>query len=114
MAGISFGENADAIWIVAAWAFRQVLRDLRRDASLDDSALSVLEQAEHLGFLSIERLSDPLRDSLTSALERLCLEILEARRNFHIERDLPDVQTRKMYLDGIRLLHMSIKAARNN
>ena len=112
MAGISFGTDADTIWIVAAWAFRQVLRDLRRDSTLDQASLDAITQAEHLGFLAVDRLPTALRNKLTTALDRMCRDILETSSRSDIEHVHPDDQTRRMYRQGIELLARAIQAAK--
>jgi hypothetical protein len=111
VAGISFGDELDTIWIAATWAFRQVLYDLRADPSIDTDALDAFAQAEHTGFLAIDRLPRGLAVKLTSALERWCREIMSGQRSREVDRALPDEDTRDMYRDGIAQLASAIQAA---
>src|SRR5688572_2482544 len=77
MAGISFGDKIDSVWIVAGWAFRQALEDLTPHAGGDTVFLDALTGAGHIGFLDVQSLQDPVRVEMTRAVEAMCRGILD-------------------------------------
>ena len=53
---ISFSNSAEHTWLVAGWAFRQILDDVRRQYANDVELISELELAEIHSGLMLERL----------------------------------------------------------
>jgi hypothetical protein len=104
MAGISFGDAPESVWIVAGWAFRQVVQDLRAYAHGDAAFLDALASAEHIGFLDIESQEPRQRAGMTNAIETMCRGILDGTASSGIEESFPDPETQSAYREGIQLL----------
>ena len=111
MAGISFGDEPDSVWIVGGWAFRQVLQDLRGYAQGDAAFLDALASAEHIGFLDVETQESGLRAGMTSAIETMCRGILDGTAASGIEKSFPDAETQSAYREGIQLLLNAVQAS---
>jgi len=112
MAGISFAEGADCVWIVSGWAFRQVLEDLRLSTAGDRSILEEIDNAGHLGFLHVDFLPEPLRVKMSAAIEHLCWGILGGSIRSGVEQAFSDIETRQAYLEGIQSLLAAVQAAK--
>lgn len=110
MAGISFGERAESDWMVAGWAFRQVLDDLERYVLGDERVVVELNAARHIGFLSVPDLSAELQVTIREALRSMCGEILEGRYSSGIGSLHLDSESVKLYSDGIQLLRRAISS----
>ena len=108
MAGISFGAKAESDWMVAGWAFRQVLDDLETYVSGDQGVVVELNAARHLGFLSVPDLSAPLQVAVRGALRSMCADIIDGRYSSGIGNVHPDWESRKLYADGIWMLRTAI------
>lgn len=75
MAVIGWHNKPDS-WVVAGWAFRQVLEDVRSQRPTDPEMISELELARDLKYLFIDdfspdlakRLADAIRDTATGIL----------------------------------------------
>jgi len=111
MAGISFGDEPDSVWIVAGWAFRQALQDLKPYAQGDAAFLDALESAGHLGFLDVETQESRLRAGMTNAIEAMCRGILDSSASSGIEGAFPDSETQSAYREGIQLLLNAVQAS---
>jgi len=73
---MSFGSSDESTWIVAGWAFRQVVDDLKSGFDLSRPLAEVIENAEHLHFLQVDALPEPLKRELVSALTSMGRGIL--------------------------------------
>ncbi|MDZ7637745.1 MAG: hypothetical protein U5J83_05770 [Bryobacterales bacterium] len=73
MASITISENR--AWVVAGWAFRQFLEDLRA-MSVDPEVLEEIDSAEVLGFLSIKDADPTVRSRMIAALSGVTSSIL--------------------------------------
>jgi hypothetical protein len=67
MACIGWHKNSEA-WVVAGWAFRQILEDVRSQCSTDKEMISELELARDLKYLFIDSFSPDLAKRLASAI----------------------------------------------
>lgn len=67
MACIGWHKKPDA-WVVAGWAFRQVLEDVRSQRPTDEEMISELELAKDLKYLFIDSSSPALAKRLASAI----------------------------------------------
>jgi hypothetical protein len=67
MACIGWHKKPDA-WVVAGWAFRQVLEDVRSQCPTDEEVISKLELARDLKYLFIDSFSPDLASRLASAI----------------------------------------------
>lgn len=104
MAVISFSENSpDAAWVVAGWAFRQVMSDALMLQSGDADLAGVFEQAEAVGYLRLGYLEDPLSTMVASVLKETAAGILAGRIQSGIDR-FDDPQMSEEYLKGLRML----------
>jgi hypothetical protein len=69
--GVIGWHNERDSWVVAGWAFRQVLEDVRSQSPTDPEMVSALERAEDLKYVFIDsfngelakRLADAIRDT---------------------------------------------------
>ena len=113
MAGISFGSDADSNWIVARWAFRQLLKDLSDYVPGNAPILEAIEQASHLEYLNVKSLEGGLRTELTSALERLCTGILSGTQATSVGESFPgDPSTQEQYRVGLEMLLTALRTSR--
>jgi hypothetical protein len=112
MAGISFGNHNESVWIVAGWAFRQVLKDLSNFCPLDATISSALVDAEHLGFLDVDALDEPFRSQITLQLEQVCLAILAGRFVSGVKYSPPDAKAESAYIEGIEMLLAAIESSK--
>lgn len=67
MACIGWHKKRDA-WVVAGWAFRQVLEDVRSQCPTDAEMVSELELARDLKYLFIDSFSPDLAKRLADAI----------------------------------------------
>jgi hypothetical protein len=111
MAGISFGEKAESDWMVAGWAFRQVLDDLERYITWDSRLTAQLSEARHIGFLSVSGLHCDLQILARNALRSMCADIIEGRYSSSVESVHSDSETQKLYAESIRMLLSAIENA---
>jgi hypothetical protein len=104
MAVISFSENlSGAAWVVAGWAFRQVMADALMQHSADADLAAVFEQAEAVGYLRLGYLENPLSGKVASVLKDTAAAILAGRIQSGIDR-FDDPQMSEEYLKGLRML----------
>jgi len=105
MAVISFAENcSDAAWVVAGWAFRQLLADVLTLHPNDTGLASVCEQAEAVGYLRLGCLDKPAATKLTSEIKETAAGVLAGRVRSGIMDRFNDEQMTKEYLKGLRML----------
>lgn len=109
MAGISFGNHNESVWIVAGWAFRQVLKDLNSFCPLDATIAGALADAEHLGFLDVDALNEPCRSQIPLLLEQMCRAILAGRFVSGVKYSPPDAKAESAYIEGIEMLLAAIE-----
>lgn len=67
MALIGWRDKTDN-WVVAGWAFRQVLEDVRSQCRTDAEMISELELARELKYLFIDSFSPDLAKRLANAI----------------------------------------------
>lgn len=67
MACIGWSKKTDA-WVVAGWAFRQVLEDVRSQCPTDAEMISKLELARDLKYLFIDTFNPDLAKRLANAI----------------------------------------------
>lgn len=67
MAVIGWHNECDS-WVVAGWAFRQVLEDIVRSSPTDPEMVSELERAKDLKFLFIDTFRGELAKRLADAI----------------------------------------------
>jgi hypothetical protein len=67
MATIDWHNRSDA-WVVAGWAFRQVLEDVRSQCPTDAEMISEVELARELKYLFIDTFSSDLAKRMAKAI----------------------------------------------
>ena len=104
MAVISFSENSsDAAWVVAGWAFRQMMLDALMLHSGDPDLAAVFEQAAAVGYLRLGYLEKPLSETVASALKNTAAGVLAGKFRSGID-SFDDPQMSQEYLNGLRML----------
>lgn len=105
MAVISFAEaSPDAAWVVAGWAFRQVLADVMMQHPDDAAMATIFHRAQDVGFLRLESLDRRLSVRLAAAIEDTVAGILAVKIRSGIEDRFHDDNTTKEYHKGLRML----------
>ena len=105
MAVISFAENSsDAAWVVAGWAFRQVLADVLRLHAADPELTAIFEEAEAVGYLRIGCLEGASAGRVASAIKETAEAVLAGRIRSGILDRFNDEQTMLEYMNGLRML----------
>jgi hypothetical protein len=102
MAGISFSKDPQGIWIVAGWAFRQVLQDVRAAYPEDAEIRSEFIDAEALGFLHLDDLREDVAAKIRRALCCVANGILEGTFRSGLGERFRDSETIDAYADGMR------------
>ena len=69
-------QNTSDSWVVAGWAFRQVLEDVRSQFCTDAEMISKLELARDLKYLFIDSFSPDLAKRLANAIRETATGIL--------------------------------------
>jgi hypothetical protein len=104
MAVISCSEGSSgAAWVVAGWAFRQVLADVIMLHPEDREMAAIFDRAEAVGYLRIGCLDKPLARRLTAAIRGTASRIMASEIRSGIER-FQDEQATQEYLKGLRML----------
>jgi hypothetical protein len=67
MAVIGWQNERDG-WVVAGWAFRQILEDVRSQCPTDSDMVSELERAKDLKYLFIDSFNEELAKRLANAI----------------------------------------------
>ena len=75
MAVISFSREDKHAWVVAGWAFRQVLEDTAMN-SMDPEIIQEFKVAEATKYLLVESLEPRLAEKITREIQRVASEIL--------------------------------------
>jgi hypothetical protein len=75
MALIGWRHKSDS-WVVAGWAFRQMLEDVRSQCPADAEMISELELARDLKYLFIDSFSSDLAKRLANAIRDTATGIL--------------------------------------
>jgi hypothetical protein len=105
MAVIAFSENsADAAWVVAGWAFRQILADVMMFHRQDAEMAAIFDRAEAVGYLRIGRLDEPLATRLTAAIKETAVGVLAGERRSGVVERFHDEEATQEYLKGLRML----------
>ncbi|HYL76980.1 MAG TPA: hypothetical protein VEU96_22385 [Bryobacteraceae bacterium] len=105
MAVISFSEeSSDAAWVVAGWAYRQVLADVLALHPNDSEMASTFDRAEAVGYLRLDCLDVALEMRLTTAIKETATSILSGKFPSGIVERFHDEHTTQEYLKGLRML----------
>ena len=112
MAGISFSDDANGIWIVAGWAFRQVLSDLGPRVLDDAEMLKELAEAEAIGFLDVGSLNRDCAIRMSQAIEDLVSGILAGSIRSGIADNFPDFPGEETRSEYFLALNSLVEASR--
>ena len=112
MAGISLSKQPAGIWIVAGWAFRQILNDIIANYPYDPELGAECREAEALGFLHVDFLEGQIAERMREAVCSVNNGILTGRIRSRITDAFNDQETIKEYLVGLRSLAAVCDAAR--
>lgn len=112
MAVISFSEgSSDAAWVVAGWAFRQVLADVIVLHPDDPEMAAIFDRAEAVGYLRIGCFDKPLAIRLTAAIIGTANWILANEIRSGIVERFQDEEATREYLKGLRMLLDAVRVA---
>lgn len=109
MAAISFGEKPESVWIVAGWAFRQVLEDLKPLVASEPGILDAIDSADPYLFLNMADFDSHTREIFISALSIMAKGILDGMVKSTISQKFADPESEVMYREGLRMLLSAIK-----
>ena len=109
---ISFSDSAENTWLVAGWAFRQVLADVSRQYGNDNELVEKLELAELHGGLMLQRLEPSLAARIEAGITNVVTGILGGVIPSGItEQPYGDQRTVQQYMESLedlmRILHRS-------
>src|SRR6185369_174564 len=112
---ISFSDSAEHTWLVAGWAFRQILADLSRQHQDDKELIEELEIAEiHCG-LMLERLEPSVALRIEEAIRNVVNGILSGTVPSGItEQPYGDQSTVQEYLGSLKDLMQILSRSRGD
>ena len=76
MANISFSDKPEETWVVAGWAFRQVLNDVTSQYPGDSEMVNVLADSRECKYLFVDSLDPALATRITRAITEVVKGIL--------------------------------------
>ena len=104
MAVIGWHNKPDS-WVVAGWAFRQVLEDVRSQCPTDAEMVSELELARDLKYLFIDSFSGDLAKRLANSIRETASGILSGQiRSGLIDKPFGDANSIAEYRSALREL----------
>jgi hypothetical protein len=109
---IAFGKTAERVWLVAGWAFRRFLADLKSALPQDEKHSFLIDQAEAMHGLHFELIQpeDPLlAGELLRAVRKVAEDTLSGdSKTVQAWREGLDSDGRAMYLSAMRDLLSSM------
>lgn len=100
---ISFSDTAERTWLVAGWAFRQILADVGRQHANDKELIEALELAEIHSGLMLDSLEPSLAVRVETALRNVVDEILSGTIPSGItEQPYGNQATVEQYLEALK------------
>jgi len=112
---ISFSDSADHTWLVAGWAFRQILDDVRRQYANDEELIRELELAEIHSGLMLEGLEPALAGRMEAAIRNVVSGILAGTIPSGItEQPYGDQSTVQQYLESLKDLMQILCSSRGD
>ena len=110
---VSFSRSPEDTWLVAGWAFRQLLEDVGKQYAYDVDVVEALKSAKLHDGLMLELLEPSLADRVTEAIDNVVDGILNNTIRSGIE-DQPygDKVTIKQYFEALTELSGVIKRRR--
>jgi hypothetical protein len=108
MAVIGF-RYPDQGWVVARWAFRQILDDVASQFPDDHQMKQQFEQAIALDGLHLDLLSPEVADKIADCICRVATGILNGSIHSTVTDRYPDARTPEMYREGLLSLVRSLE-----
>jgi hypothetical protein len=109
MAVIGFSERPEEQWVVAAWAFRQVLDDTMSQHPEDSGLADKFAQSKTHGGLVVHLLDPELAARITSAIRQVVTGILSGTiRSGILDQPYGNARTVEQYRQALRELQESI------
>lgn len=105
MGAIGFSDKSEHSWVVAGWAFRQVLDDVISQYPDDSEMVKEFAQAKMFSGLSVELLEPAFAARVTSAIRQTVTGILSGgvRSGIH-DQPYGDARTVEQYHGALREL----------
>lgn len=95
---IHFSDKQENVWIVAGWAYRQVLEDVVAHCPSDSQIAAEAILAKDVGYVFINELAPPLASRFARAIRESCEGILSgAIRSGIYEKPYGDAHTVEQY-----------------
>jgi hypothetical protein len=112
MGAIAFSKNSEDSWVVAGWAFRQVLDDVASHCPTDAEVIAEFTEAKAISGLIVYELRPELARRVTSCIRQVVAGILSGSLKSGIH-DQPYSTANRMeeYRDSLQQLLKIIPAA---
>jgi hypothetical protein len=105
MGAIAFSTKPEESWVVAGWAFRQILDDIAAQHPDDSEIAGKFEEAKALSGLMVYRLHPDLAARVTTAIKDVAKGILSgAIRSGMVDKPYGDERTVAEYRKGLQQL----------
>ena len=105
MGAIAFSTKPEESWVVAGWAFRQILDDIAGQHPDDSEIARKFEEAKAIGGLIVYRLHPDLAARVTTAIKDVAKGILSgAIRSGIVDQAYGDERTVAEYRKGLQQL----------
>jgi hypothetical protein len=114
MGAIAFSTKPEESWVVAGWAFRQVLDDTVSEYPNDSEMARAFEEAKAISGLIVYKLQPDLATRVTSAIRAVAMGVLsESIRSGIIDQPYGEERTVVEYRKGLEQLLQVISFQRN-
>jgi hypothetical protein len=105
MGAIAFSRKPDESWVVAGWAFRQVLDDVASQYPEDSEMAKEFEEAKAISGLMVYKLRPGLAARITSAIRDVAMGILSwTIQSGIVTQPYGDEKTVEEYRKGLQQL----------
>jgi hypothetical protein len=109
MGAIAFSEKPEESWVVAGWAFRQVLDDVASRHPEDSEMAKEFEEAKAISGLIVYKLQPGFAARLTSAIREVATGVLSGTiQSGIVDQPYSDEGTVQEYRKGLQQLLESI------
>ncbi len=113
MGAISFSTKPEDSWVVAGWAFRQVLDDTASRHPEDSEMAREFEEAKAISGLIVYKLQRDVAARVTTAIKDVVTGILSGKiRSRIVDQPYSDERTVEEYRKGLQQLLEAIPSAR--
>jgi len=112
MGAIAFSTKPEESWVVAGWAFRQILDDIAAKHPDDSEIARTFEEAKALSGLMVYRLHPDLAARVTTAIREVTAGILSGTiQSGIVNQTYGDERTAQEYRKGLQQLLETIPSA---